>query len=83
MVFAPEPYKLPWWKKLKLRIHFFLHPIRFDGVYIPIVNSVMMPRIQLNELAKVQPLDRSLAKIFYLDLPRFAVRRRKSFWEFW
>ncbi len=81
MSFCPEPKRVSWWSRLRWRMHFF-HPIRFEEVTMPFV-SVSLPPLQLNDLAKVQLMGRSVVQVFYIDPPRFAVRRMKSFWEFW
>lgn len=57
-MYAPEVIykKCPWWHKLLKK---------FKGVRLPVMP--MLPTLDLEEIAKIQPLTDSVAAIFYLD----------------
>jgi len=76
-MFAPEckyrHKKCPCWHKLFRRFKWFRYfcrwctPIEFKSVRFPIINA-KLPLLYLEEIAKIQPMNDSVAAIFYLDV---------------
>ena len=72
-MFAPEftHKKCPWWHKLFRRFKWFkcwrCCLIEFKGMKLPFI-ATLMPTLDLGEIANIQPLNDSVASIFYLDL---------------
>jgi hypothetical protein len=71
-MFAPEFIykKCPWWHKLFRRFKWFkcwkCVPIKFKGVRLPVIP--VLSTLDLEEIAKVQPLTDSIGSVFYLDV---------------
>ena len=66
-MFAPEQVyrKCPWWHRL-FRC-WRCKPIKFKGVTLPSLPELPELDSVLEEIAKIQPLDDSVATVFYLD----------------
>ena len=71
-MFAPKVItkKCPWWHKLFKRLPWFkcclCVPIKFKGVRLPTIPMVL-PTLDIKEIATIQPLNDSVSSIFYLD----------------